>query len=111
MVTCNQNYRYLLPLWRDTEAYLSLRDAHGEYERVHDLWRDRYRVGADSVAMRPKRKGKQWKQLRCYAELIVEWLKIAHRYGYLNGRRRSPSAGEPYLRERKEALRRLGANP
>jgi hypothetical protein len=108
-VQCKANYRYLLPLWRDTEAYLSLRNAHNEYERVHDFWRDRYGIGAASVSMRPKRKGKDWKQLRCYAALIIEWLKIAHRYGYLNGGRRSKTAGEPYQRKAEAQVHRFRA--
>jgi hypothetical protein len=34
-ISCATDWRLLVPLWRNTETYLALRDAHQRYERVH----------------------------------------------------------------------------
>lgn len=88
-ILCKTDYRLLLPLWRDTEAYMAVKEVNRHLERVHDDWRSRYGIGADSRALTPKRRGAPWQQLRCYAALIVEWLKIAYLHGYLDGQRRN----------------------
>ncbi|HEU4977652.1 MAG TPA: hypothetical protein VFT42_02030 [Solirubrobacteraceae bacterium] len=62
---------------------MALSDARSRYERVHHHWRQRYRVGADDHMLRPKRRGIACQQLRANAALVIEWLQILHREGWL----------------------------
>jgi hypothetical protein len=87
-IACSRNWATLIPLWRTEEAYFALRESHDTYERVHHLFRARYRVGADNHALRPKRIGLPWQQLRANAALLVEWLRILHREDWLGSARR-----------------------
>lgn len=88
-INCNKNYRLLVPLWRTNEIYHVLRASHQRYERVHDHWRSRYRVAADENKLRPKRRGRNCQQLRANAALILEWLRILWREGWLGSSRRN----------------------
>ncbi|HWH45394.1 MAG TPA: hypothetical protein VNT32_11740 [Thermoleophilaceae bacterium] len=87
-VSCSAGWRYLLPLWRTDRLYKTLEASHSRYERVHDLWRDRYKVGPDDLAMRPKRPGILWQELRAQAALLAEWLRICALHGWLGSVRR-----------------------
>ncbi len=84
-IYCKENWRLLLPLWRTSEAYQVLRASHVNYENAHHRWRERFAVGGDTKADRPKRRGIGVQQLRASAALIVEWLSICHRQGWLPG--------------------------
>ena len=86
-IACAKNWRALLLLWRNDPVYMELRDTHGEFEAVHDYWRDRYKVAAASLGQRPKRRGRDWQQLRASAALFVEWLRICSREGWLGDER------------------------
>jgi hypothetical protein len=44
--------------------YHELKATHRQYEGVHDYWRDRYRVAADTLANRPKVVSINWHRLR-----------------------------------------------
>ncbi len=46
-LSCSDNYRVLLPLWRDEEAYTALRVSHQNYEHKHRDLRIQYLVGPD----------------------------------------------------------------
>ncbi len=94
-ISCSRSWRMLLPMWRTEEAYLALRDAHDRYERVHQHWRDRYRVAADDHNMRPKRRGLPTQELRAQAALLIEWLRILWREGWLGSARRNPGKQAP----------------
>lgn len=82
-IGCEVNWRMLLPMWRTSPTYLALRHSHDRYERVHHHWRVRYRVGSDDHALRPKRRGLDCQQLRANAALVIEWLIINWREGWL----------------------------
>lgn len=95
-IACKENWRLLVPLWANSEAYGLL--AHGQHpiERVQAHYRNRYKVAADSHHIRPRRIGMAWQQLRASAAVMVEWLKICIREGWLASARpfkRSP--GKP----------------
>jgi hypothetical protein len=90
-ISCSHNWRLLLPLWRTSEAYWALKESHGEYERVHHLWRGRYRVGGDTHISRPKRISIGWQQLRANAAILIEWLRVLDRQGSLGSVRRNPN--------------------
>lgn len=53
-ITCAQDFTRLRPLWETHEAYAILTEAHSEYERIHDLNRDRYRIGPDCFSPSPQ---------------------------------------------------------
>jgi hypothetical protein len=79
----------LIPLWRTDAIYHELEQSHQNYERVHHHWRDRYLVAGDTLANRPKRRGRGWQELRAQAALVAEWLMIAFREGWLGSARRN----------------------
>ena len=87
-ITCAQDFTRLRPLWETHEAYAILTEAHSEYERIHDLNRDRYRIGPDCFRLRPKRIGAGWQQLRASAAVVIEWLRVCFRQGWLGSRGR-----------------------
>lgn len=87
--------RLLVPLWRTSPAYQVLRVSHNNYETAHHRWRERYAVAGDTKADRSKRRGIGVQQLRGSASLVIEWLTICHRQGWLGG---------PVLNERDESV-------
>ncbi|CAB4902820.1 unannotated protein [freshwater metagenome] len=84
-ILCKENWRLLLPLWRTAPAYQVLRARHAHYEAAHHRWRERYSVAGDSRADRSKRRGLGVQQLRASVALVIEWLNICHRQGWLGG--------------------------
>lgn len=82
-IACAKDWRLLIPLWRLDPVYHELEQSHALYERNHRHWRDRYRVAGDSLACRPKRRGQPCHELRGQAALLVEWLRISYREGWL----------------------------
>ncbi|WP_354697576.1 hypothetical protein DSM112329_03211 [Paraconexibacter sp. AEG42_29] len=86
-IMCSENWRLLLPLWRTSPAYQVLREKHQSYEASHHRWRERYAVAGDCKADRIKRRGLGVQQLRASAALVIEWLTICHREGWLGGPR------------------------
>ena len=48
-------YKRLLPIWETHKNYAILREAHPEYERIHNHNRHRYRISPDCLELRPKR--------------------------------------------------------
>jgi hypothetical protein len=95
-ISCSKEWTRLLPVWRTEELYASMRETHGEYERAHHLARVRYLVGPDTLANRPKRIGAPCQQLRSSAALLLEWLRISRRHGWLGrGARRASPRPQP----------------
>lgn len=86
-VVCSRGWRHLLPLWRTEEAYLALKEANRSYERSHWRWRDLWLVGPDSNTNRPRRRGIACQQLRAEAALLLEWLLVCWREGWLGNPR------------------------
>jgi len=103
-IACSHDWRTLLPMWRTEPAYFALKETHTAYERVHQLWRSRYRVGAEDHSLRPKRHGVACQQLRANAALLIEWLRIIWREGWLGSARRNPKRA---FRQEPRALSRL----
>ncbi|WP_028061654.1 hypothetical protein [Candidatus Solirubrobacter pratensis] len=77
--------RQVLMLWRTEELYKALEPSHGRYERAHRLARQRNGSGGKHYATRPKRKGREWQQMRAHASTFSTWLKICWRNGWLDG--------------------------
>lgn len=82
-IACSTNYRALLPLWRTDPLYHELKESHSTYEAVHDWWRDRYKVAADDIGVRPKVRDIGFHRLRANVACLIEWLRICIKHGWL----------------------------
>lgn len=104
-ITCNKDWRLLVPLARTEPLYHELKESHQTYEAAHDYWRDRYRVAADALANRPKVIGIGWHRLRANVACFVDWLRIATINGWLGSARNAlRRAGErPFKRSSRES--------
>ena len=85
-----------MPLWRTDPIYHELKTSHSQYERVHRHWRDRYLVAGENLDTRPKRRGIGVQELRAQAALLVEWLRISWREGWLGSARRNKKSPSRY---------------
>jgi hypothetical protein len=86
-IYCHEDWRALIPLPRTSALYHELQKAHSSYEGVHDYWRDRYRVAADTLANRPKVVSLGWHRLRASVACLVDWLRIAAKAEWLGSTR------------------------
>lgn len=86
-------YKRLLPIWETHKNYAILREAHPEYERIHNHNRHRYRISPDCLELRPKRIGAAWQQLRVSAT-VIEWLRVCFHQGWIgkSGHQNPPNA-------------------
>ncbi len=109
-ISCSKDWRSLIPLARTEPLYHELKQSHREFEAAHDRWRDRYKVAADDLGLRPKALGLDWHRLRANVACLVDWLRIAAINDWLGsaraakrqtGTRRQQRAGE-------NAAKRLG---
>lgn len=90
-ISCSKGWRFLTPLWRNTEAYMAIRRSHPTYEKAHWRWRDQWLVGPDNASNRPRRRGIKCHQLRANAAMLLEWLLVCHREGWLGQGRKNPN--------------------
>jgi len=93
-IYCSEDWKTLVPLSRLQPIYHELKKSHGTYEATHDYWRDRYRVAADELGVRPKVVSRDWHRLRSYAACLIDWLRIAAKNGWLGSARAAKQAGE-----------------
>jgi hypothetical protein len=102
-ISCSTDWKALVPLSRLQPLYHELKESHGTYEGVHDYWRDRYKVSADDLGVRPKVVSRDWHRLRANVACLIDWLRIAAKNGWLGsarsaqrhtGERRFKEAGE-----------------
>jgi hypothetical protein len=76
-IACSADHRLLVPLWRTDPLYHELRESHSSYEAQHGWWRDRYKVAADDLGVRPKILDIGWHRLRANVAALVDWLRIS----------------------------------
>lgn len=86
-ISCATDWKALVPLARTEALYHELKESHGTYEAAHDYWRDRYKVAADVLAMRPKVVSLDWHRLRANVACLLDWLRIAAKNGWLGSTR------------------------
>ena len=86
-IYCSSDWRSLVPLARTEPLYFELRQSHQTYEGAHDYWRDRYKVAADELGVRPKVVSLDWHRLRANVACLVDWLRIAAKNGWLGSTR------------------------
>lgn len=82
-IACSTDWRTLTRLPRDDERFQELAATHSMYERIHRLWRSRWKVGGNDVETRPKRMGIACQNLRAQTALMIEWMLICWREGFL----------------------------
>lgn len=90
-MVCSKAVQRLIPLWRTSSVYSVLRSQVGNLEHVHEDWRSRYRSGGKSLRERPRRVGLAWQQLRANAALLIEWMWVLLRQGWI-GPKKAPRA-------------------
>ena len=103
-ISCKTDWRLLVSLWRTDPMYHELKESHSSYESVHDWWRDRYKVAADDIGIRPKVRGIHWHRLRANVAGLVEWLRICLREGWLASARRNHGEAKRGFQERGELI-------
>ena len=91
-ISCSKDWRSLIPLARTEPLYHELKKSHKAFEAAHDRWRDRYRVAADNLGVRPKALGLNWHRLRANVACFIEWLRIAAINGWLGSARAAKRA-------------------
>jgi hypothetical protein len=103
-IYCNKDWKALVPLSRLEPLYHELKESHQTYEGVHDYWRDRYKVAADDLGVRPKVVSQDWHRLRAYIACLVDWLRISAKNGWLGSARTARKTGERRFKERGERI-------
>jgi hypothetical protein len=99
-ISCEADWRLLVPLSRLHPLYHELKESHGTYEGAHDYWRDRYKVAADELGVRPKVVSLDWHRLRANVACLIEWLRIGAKHGWLGSARAAQRhAGERRFEE------------
>jgi hypothetical protein len=102
-ISCKEDWRTLIPLARTSSLYQELRESHQTYESAHDVWRDRYRVAADDLGVRPKVVSLGWHKLKSNVACLIDWLRVSAKAGWLaakphqtkaKGERRFKRAGQ-----------------
>ena len=101
-IRCEESWRHLIPLWRDDPLYFELKESHGSYEAQHDYWRDRYKVAADDIGVRPKVRDIAFHRLRANVACLIEWLRICVRQGWLGDAPRNRRGTERKFKEKAE---------
>jgi hypothetical protein len=103
-ISCATDWKALVPLARTEPLYHELKESHGTYEGVHDYWRDRYKVAADELGVRPKVVSRDWHRLRSNVACLIDWLRIAAKNGWLGSTRAARRKGERRFKERGERI-------
>jgi hypothetical protein len=98
-ISCAQDWKALVPLARTEALYHELKVSHGTYEGVHDYWRDRYKVAADELGVRPKVVSIEWHRLRANVACLIDWLRIASKNGWLGSARTARREGQRRFKE------------
>jgi hypothetical protein len=103
-ISCSTDWRALVPLARTEALYHELRESHSTYEGVHDYWRDRYKVAADTLGVRPKVVSIDWHRLRANVACLIDWLRIGAKQSWLGSARSARREGERRFKERGERI-------
>lgn len=99
-IRCSESIRRILPIWRTSPVYSALRNAMGVYERAHEEFRVNFRVGGKTLRDRQRRIGIPCQRLRAQAALLVEWVWVLARQGWLTDRDGNPNRPERAQMER-----------
>lgn len=86
-IRCEENWRLLIGLSRESERYHALRTAHKNLERTHAQRRRRSGVAGKDETGRMKRRGMQVQRLRAAIAGFLEWMYICLRHGWIGNHR------------------------
>jgi hypothetical protein len=103
-ISCSTDWKALVPLARTESLYHELKESHKTYEGAHDYWRDRYKVAADTLGVRPKVVSLNWHRLRAYTACLIDWLRIASKQGWLGSTRTARRHGQRRFKEKGERI-------
>jgi hypothetical protein len=107
----DQRHRPGVPVaGRTNSLYHELKESHGTYEATHDWWRDRYKVAADDICVRPRVRDIGFHRLRTNVACLVEWLRICFCQGWLGNPRRNGRATKRGFQDRAERIKVRLAN-
>lgn len=97
-VRCSENWKLLTPFSRGHIQHLTMRHLHssgGEGPFHH--WRQRYEAMGKTYSTRPKRRlSRHAHELRTACAMLVDWLRICLRHGWI-GQHRRRNEREAYL--------------
>lgn len=92
-IACSEEWRLLQPINRTERVYHELLHSNKNKEGLFHHWRRRYGVAGNDFAERPKRRQSVTCQaLRAAGALLLEWLRICLRHGWLGSHRRRNDA-------------------
>lgn len=85
-IACSEEWRLLQPIRRTDDLFHALQHSNRNKESLFHHWRRRYAVAGNDFAERPKRRQSvPCQMLRASAGLLVEWLRICLRHGWVSG--------------------------
>lgn len=105
-IACDEEWSLLVPLSRKTELYYAVRKLHGRFENIFDHWRDRYCAAGKNASSRLKRLGVEPQLARSRAGLMLEWIRICLRHGWV-GSWKKINDNEPYVYSAAKTLDRV----
>lgn len=84
-IDCSENWRLLTPFSRTDEAHHAMRKAHSNAgEAPFHHWRQRYEAMGKTYSTRPKRRlSRHCQELRTAAAMLIDWLRIFLRHGWV----------------------------
>jgi hypothetical protein len=91
-IECANEPRRLIAVSRRSAVYRALSRARNQLERGHNLMRRRYNIAASDLRERPRRLGAGARHLRALSGMVVDWLRICIRHGWLGS---GPPLGAP----------------
>jgi len=85
-IMCSEAPRRLKPLWKTSEVYSALRSQMSVREHAHEDYRTYFRSGGKNLRERQRRKGVECQQLRANAAILIQWIWLLVRQGWLGSR-------------------------
>jgi hypothetical protein len=83
-IACKEDWRTLIPLARTEALYHELKSRIRAMRPRMMLWLDRYKVAADTLAIRSKVVSMDWHRLRAYTACLIDWLRVAAKADWLS---------------------------
>ncbi len=86
-MNCSRALRRLIPIWRTSPIYRVLHSQVGNTKHVHGNWRTWFSSGGKTLRDRRRRVGLACRQLRARAALLIQWVGVLMRQGWISRRR------------------------
>jgi Transposase DDE domain len=82
-IRCSEEWLMLLPLSRKTELYHAVDQVRSNLENTFGLLRDRFAIAGKDPTGQLARPGVPAQRLRAWAGLVIDWLRLNLRQGWL----------------------------